>query len=118
MSATSTDEFRRGHVAGEINARLAGHDAHFLKINGSIDASKAALDGLAMQVQRLADQAIARDATVLTTATALEKADTARRAKSEQSWSPVAKILALFGPMLTALGLYIAWSLRVIPGQP
>lgn len=127
------DAYERGHLDGEIAARLAGYDRHFEAINGSLakiaeDDSVAKLaevvSGLALAVQRLGDQAIARDATVITTAAALKDtvistanalkdAEQARRDKSDQRWSPLARSIAVIGVIATVVGVAVAVFLRV-----
>lgn len=98
--------YDRGHIAGEIAARLANHDRHFAAINGSVEDLKDEMHALILAVQRLGDQAVAREATVLTTASALKESDQARRDKSDQSWSPWAKGFAVLAAVATAVGLY------------
>lgn len=70
MPETVPEAFDRGHIAGEIATRLADHDRHFDEINGSIGRFADEMQRLRLEVQRLADQAVSRDATVLTTASA------------------------------------------------
>lgn len=91
------DAYDRGHIAGEIAARLAGHDKHFAAINGSLADIAREMHANTLAVQRLGDQAVARDATVITTAKALKDADDARRAKAEWSWMPFARLIAVVG---------------------
>ena len=91
--------YDRGVTAGEISARLSGHDEHLAAINGSLERVADELHGLKLAVQRLADQAVARDATVVTTAKALKDAEDARRNTAEQRWSPVAKVFAALGAL-------------------
>jgi len=108
-------EYERGHLAGEIAARLAGHDRHFASINGSlvkvaengIEQTKA-LNALRLAVQRLADQADANQRTVITTAAALKDAEEARRTSSESSWSPWQKALAVLLAAVAVADLILA----------
>jgi glycerate kinase len=86
------DAYERGVSAGEIAQRLREHDQHFAKINGSMGDVARELHGLTLAVQRLGDAADADRATVITTATALEKADQARRDTSERHWSPLTRL--------------------------
>jgi hypothetical protein len=102
-------EYDRGHLAGEIAARLAGHDKHFAAINGSLADIASRLHELTLAVQRLGDQAVSRDATVVTTAAALKDAEEARRAKSETSWSPLARASTILG-VLVAIGTLIGYA--------
>lgn len=104
------DAYDRGHIAGEIAARLAGHDRHFEAINGSLADIANEMHALTLAVQRLGDQAISRDATVVTTAAALKDAEDARRAKGEQTWTPFARTIAVLGG-LAALAAVVAFLL-------
>jgi hypothetical protein len=61
MTESHKEAFDRGSAAGGLAERLAGYDRHFARINGSIEKGAAAQAGLAKQVQRLADQADARE---------------------------------------------------------
>ena len=98
--------YERGVSAGEIAQRLHDHDRHFETLNGSMGDVARELRGLTLAVQRLGDAANADRATVITTATALEKADQARRDTSESRWSPTAKVIAVIGA-LAAVGTVI-----------
>jgi hypothetical protein len=100
------EAYERGHVAGEIAARLAGHDKHFNSINGSLERIAEKLTILAMDVQRLADQAVSDAATRISTAAALKDAEAARRDKTEQSWSPWSKVFAVIAAVVALAGLY------------
>lgn len=100
-------DYDRGVTAGGIESRLAGHDKHFARINGSLDQVAKELNALVLAVQRLGDQAIARDATVITTASALKDAEEARRASDEQRWSPKAKTLTVLGVLIALAGLLV-----------
>ena len=96
--------YGRGHQAGEIAARLADHDRHFAKINGSINDLAREMHAVALGMQRLADSAAADRDTVITTAKALKEAEEARRDKTEQSWSPLARLLAVLVAVATVAG--------------
>jgi hypothetical protein len=109
--AESDDAYDRGHVAGGTDERLRGHDLHFAAINGQLARVAEEMHALTLAVQRLGDQAIARDATVIATAKALKEADDQRRAKGEQSWTPVGRILAVLGglaALAAVVSLYLA----------
>lgn len=107
----STLAYERGVTAGEIAARLAGHDRHFASINGSLAQIADEMHALNMGVQRLADQAEAAAKTVVTTASALKDAQEARRDKATQTWSPMAKLATVLGS-LSALAAVIAFLTR------
>ena len=95
--------YDRGHVAGEIAARLADHDRHFAAINGSMGRLADEMHALVLGVQRLGDAADADRATVKTTATALKDADDARRDSTDQRWSPKAKLIAAVAAVAAAI---------------
>ena len=101
------DEYRRGHLAGEIAARLAQHDQHFAAINGSIGDLRDEMHALTLAMQRLGDAMISDRATVLTTAAALKDAEAARRDRSDQGWSPLARLIAVGAATATAIGTYL-----------
>jgi hypothetical protein len=103
--AQPDDAYDRGHIAGEIAARLADHDRHFAAINGSLADVAREMHDLTLAVQRLGDQAVARDATVITTAAALKDAEDARRSKGEQSWTPFARLIAVLGGLVAVVTL-------------
>ena len=107
MSEPPSD-YDRGVIANAIETRLAGHDRHFEAINGSIARVASELHDLKLAMQRLADQAVARDATVITTASALKDADEARRHTADQRWSPWQKGFAVIAALGVLVGLYFA----------
>lgn len=104
-SEASDDPYSRGVAAGEIGARLAGHDKHFATINGSISGLRDEMHLLTLAVQRLGDAMDNDRKTVVTTASALKDAETARRDKGEQSWSPWAKMSTTVGALAAFVGL-------------
>ena len=112
MSESGRDAYERGHLAGEIAARLAGHDQHFAAINGHLADLVTGQEAVRLAVQRLADQAVSRDATVVTTAAALKDAEDARRAKGDQSWTPIQRFIAVVTVLAvlaaTSVGLWSA----------
>jgi hypothetical protein len=107
MSELPSD-YDRGVIAGGIETRLAGHDRHFEAINGSIARVADELHELKLAMQRLADQAVARDATVITTAAALKDADEVRRHTADQRWSPWQKAFAVIAAIGVLASLYFA----------
>jgi hypothetical protein len=106
--AEDDDQFVAGRRAGEVAERLSGHDKHFAAINGSIADLATEMRSLVLAVQRLGDAMTADRATVLTTAAALKEAESARRDRSDQSWSPWSKALALAGGVAALVGAYLA----------
>jgi hypothetical protein len=89
--------YDRGVVAGELAQRLAGHDQHLARINGSMDRVADRLETLVSAVQRLSDATAADRATVITTAAALKDADEARRATEIRHWTPFQRGIAVIG---------------------
>lgn len=100
--------YEQGIEAGRIEARLEQYDLHFNTINGSIAETARQLRDLVMAVQRLSDQAVARDATVIATAAALKEAEATRRARSDQTWSPIQRILAVIAGLGVIVGAIVA----------
>lgn len=63
----STSSYDRGVEAGKVLSRLAAHDDHFTRINGSLEKVAAELHTLVLAVQHLEDQMAAQDATAVGT---------------------------------------------------
>ena len=94
-SATDYERGREaGEVAGKIDARLAGHDKHFAAINGSLEKWAIEMHTLNMQLQRLADQASARDLAAIAAASAEREIDETRRAYAADRWWPWQRVFA------------------------
>jgi hypothetical protein len=96
-------------AAGRIAERLADHDAHLTRINGSMERVADELAQVKLILQGLADAANADRSTVLTTASALKDADAARREKSDVRWSPYSRLLALVVALAAVAAAVIAW---------
>jgi hypothetical protein len=109
------DAYAKGVTAGEIAARLEGHDEHLAAINGSMGRVADELHELTLAVQGLRDGAIARDATVITTAKALKDAGDVRREQSQQRWSPVTKGVAVIGGVVATIGTAVGVWLSIRP---
>lgn len=120
-----SEEFERGHVAGQIAQRLAGHDEHFRRINGSIDLNIAAMEAVRLELVTLRLDAAAREERLTATALALASQTSERREAlkaeteasdrvRERSWSPVGKALAVAAVIIAALGLVLAYVLHKV----
>lgn len=107
MTESNREAYDRGTAAGMVTAKLAEHDEHLLRINGSMARVADELHTLAMAVQGLRDDNRADAAKVKATAEALEKADAARRDKAESAWSPVAKRLVVVGSIVGVLAVLV-----------
>jgi uncharacterized coiled-coil protein SlyX len=101
------EAFTRGRDAGKVDQRLGDHDIHFAAINGSITRLATNVADLALSMQRLIDKFDSSEKTVIATAAALEKADVARRAKSDQSWSPLQRWSTAIGILAALAGLVV-----------
>lgn len=119
MEETTKEAYERGEEAGRIDETLRRYGRHFEEINGSVAATAKALADLSMQVQRLADQAIADAHTRVSTAHAVEKARkdaadmlegarVARKERSDLAWTPITRIAAGLGMIVTILAI-IGW---------
>lgn len=90
MVTPEEEAYQRGQADGEIRARLATHDQNFVAINGQLGQVAGQLSALSMQVQRIADQAIAD--------TELRRGVSAAIAgQQKRSWTTWSKALALMG---------------------
>jgi t-SNARE complex subunit (syntaxin) len=126
MTMQAESEYDRGVAAGKVLSRLDSHDQHLAKINGSMDRIAADMHKLSqgnqhllLAVQRLGDAASADRATVITTAEALEKAEAARRDRTESRWSPMARVITVIVAVAVVAGVVIAWvSLTRGGGHP
>lgn len=126
MTETPQEAYDRGVDAGRIEARLDEFTRHFQVINGSVGDTARELRSLGLQVQRLADQAIADAMTRVSTAEAVEKArqeaagaiESERRARvdrSDTAWSPVQKVIAVIGALATIVLMIV--SIRALTGK-
>jgi t-SNARE complex subunit (syntaxin) len=126
MVSGEQSEYDRGVAAGSVLSRLDSHDKQLARINGSMErvadklAKLESLDqAMLLAVQRLGDAASADRATVVTTAEALEKAEAARRDKTESRWSPMARLITVIVAIAVVAGVVIAWiSLTRAGGKP
>jgi 1-deoxy-D-xylulose 5-phosphate reductoisomerase len=120
MPETTQEAYDRGNEAGRIEQRLSQYDEHFRTINGSVAETAKELAKLVMQVQRLADQAVADAKTRVTTAEAVEKArrDAAealeservvRKEQTDSRWSPWARAITVVAAIVGVVGLWLTW---------
>jgi hypothetical protein len=100
-------EYDDGVAAGKIVERLDHHDRHFQTINGSIDRLADHTAKLVLELQRLADQAVARDATAVALAAALKEAEASRRAQGEHKWSPVSRTITVILAVVAVAGVIL-----------
>ena len=115
-------EYDRGVTAGQVAARLDSHEKHLAKINGSMEGVRIELATMShtsqevlLAIQRLQDSANSDRATVITTATALEKAEQARRDKSTSGWTPFQRVIAVV-TVLAAVAGVIAYFVTAAHG--
>jgi septal ring factor EnvC (AmiA/AmiB activator) len=116
----------QGFRDGRVETRLDAHDKRLEKINGSIEKGATETHGLRLDLQRMEGDlkaqldtviatARAAAATVVATAEALRLADEARRTtdrdattKSDRSWTPVQRFLAVMGAIVVTVGTAVA----------
>ena len=108
-----SNDYDRGVAAGEIAARLAGHDEHFASINGSLGDLAGEMRGVKLALQRLADRAAADRATARAAATAARELDEARRNAADAKWLPMSRLL-LAALILLALAAVAAVVVAVV----
>jgi hypothetical protein len=90
LPGSTSGAYDRGHLAGEIAARLTNHDKHFSTINGSLERIAQELTVLRLAVQQQNDRSVADRDTAVALAQALREA-------SARSWSPWAKFFTILG---------------------
>jgi uncharacterized coiled-coil protein SlyX len=108
------DAYERGKIQGVVDARLTEHGEHLEKINGSMSLVADRLKDIDLSLQRLTDRFDAAQATVIATANALEKAEQARRVKTETTWSPKAKFLTVLSTGAVAVSSVVGVILLII----
>lgn len=112
------ESYESGVADGKIIERLDGHDRHFARINGSIEALAKRMGNVELLLQQIIDKADfrfnsasaaqdARDATVASVAIALEKKEEARRDTSSQRWTPIQRVLAVLVALATLIGAVV-----------
>lgn len=99
----------RGHLDGEVAARLTAAEARLDAINGSVKSSTAAIEGLRLDVQKLDIEAVTREVTTLATAAALEAARKMRQESNEHAWSPVQRLLAIIVALMAVGSFSLMW---------
>lgn len=120
MTESPQEAYDRGVGVGRIEQRLTEYDKHFKTINGSIADTARELHDLVLQVQRLADQAVADAKTRVSTAEAVEKArqeaagsiESERRARADRS-ATVWTVPRLVGAAVAGLAALVAVILGV-----
>lgn len=116
MPESAQEAYERGALAGEISARLAGHDAHFAAINGHLATLAVDFREIKLSLQRMADQresdllivkatAEAVEKTVRSTAASLEDSRAERRHAAERDWSPYQRLFTVVAALATLAGL-------------
>jgi hypothetical protein len=108
------DAYVRGAKQGEVDARLDAHDQHFAAINISLAQMSREMHDMALGMQRLGNQAEARDAIAINTAAALREREEQVRLKYERDWTPVARTVAIIAMVLMAISTAISLYLAVI----
>lgn len=108
LSEESRAAYERGQTAGKIDARLEGHDDHFARINGSIEALVIEVREVSRGVQRLADRFEASEKTVVTTAAALKDAKAVADDANNKGWSPLTRWSAGIGILVALVGVALA----------
>jgi hypothetical protein len=109
VTDTPESAYDRGRIDGQVAAQLADHAKHFAAINGSIADVARELATLTLAVQRLGDEARAREATVKTTADALEAARKARADTADSNWTPFQRALAVVAAAAAAVGVWLGF---------
>lgn len=96
---------------GSIASRLDDHDRRLSVINGSQGRMADELTAIRLAIQKLGDQAEARDKTVVATAVALKEAEDVRRSKTEEGWAPWTRVAVVCGGVGVVLSLILSFYL-------
>jgi hypothetical protein len=107
IEETNKEAYERGAVAGEISARLAGHDTHFAAINGHLAEMIVEIREMKMSMQRIEDAGDARAADHSSTGAAIKESTADRRARVEQWYFLVGMIGVFLAVALSALSIYL-----------
>lgn len=114
----STDDtnYDRGHREGGIDALLSEHGLHLSRINGSLEKNAdrmgemvAGMATMSGDIRAIMDRLDAAERTRIATAAALKDQEDARRSKSEDTWTPLQRTLAVIGATVALGALIIAW---------
>lgn len=105
MTEAEQQAYNRGHDAGGISERLAGHDRHFESINGQLKRLADGQEAGNLELRELRLQAKAAADTVIATAKALKEADEARRLADDQKWTPATRLYMVLGIIAAIVGL-------------
>jgi hypothetical protein len=104
---TSQQAFDRGAVAGEISARLAGHDNHFAAINGHLAEMSTEMRNMKLALQRIEDAGDHRVLDTASTAVALMGIREEKRKRVEQIYFVIGIIGVLVAVFLSGLSVYL-----------
>jgi len=136
MTEATQEAFDRGHAAGKRDARLDGHDDQLDNLDTALSSLSdqvralgsdltTSINGLMLQVQKLALNAKSSAETAIALAEGVEKERSNAAAailkekneekdKEEKFWTPITRFVAMFvggatvvGVIVAAVGLYI-----------
>ena len=100
-------EYSRGREAGTTETRLEGHDDRLHAINGNIANFVEQMGEIKLLLQSVKDTVRANTEAALATAVALEKAESARLKKAEESWDPMTKLFAIVAAISSVVAIYL-----------
>ena len=111
VGETHKEAYERGAVAGEISARLAGHDKHFATINGNLVDMTKEIHDLTLAVQRMGDLMASEERTV----DKLEDAALTRQVKKDRPLMSVSQWAGIVAVVVAVLGIAITLYLIYNP---
>ncbi len=100
-------EYSRGREAGTTETRLEGHDDRLNAINGNISRFAEEMADVKLLLQSVKDTVRSGTEAALATAAALDKAESARLKKAEESWDPMTKLFAIVAAISSAVAIYL-----------
>jgi hypothetical protein len=105
---TPKEAFERGVDAGRIDQRLAGHDVHLGKINGSVaDVARELASLRASQANELVSLRLAVQS-LSDAISAQAKIEEARREESDYAWTPLQRVTVGIVTVVVIAALAIA----------
>jgi len=104
--------YNRGFLDGRITTRLDHHAEQIAATNVLLDRTVEISQTMASTVQTLTEARVTDAATRVATAEAVKEAKVAQEAQASQSWSPMAKLIAVVGAIGVVFGIIVGlWAL-------
>ena len=104
---TDDTSYIRGQIDGEVKAHLRSHDARLDRAEQMLTTVTRDLNSLVLATAHLEEAAKADKETAIATAKALADAETSRREKGRERWTPIERLAALLCLLITLGGMIV-----------